>query len=288
MYSTIEPPSEDWKLSTLLSCITDQIQRSLDLQDILQVAVNEVRTFLQSDRVMVYKFHPDQSGQVIAESVDLERLPALLGLNFPVDDIPATHRELFVRSKVRSIVNVAEGKLGQSFLTGAETTLDAEEIVYRSLDSCHQEYLTAMGVQSSVVVPIIHHDRLWGLLVAHHAEAREIPLDELQILQMVVDQFAIAIAQAELLAQTEEKAQREAAINRITNLLHSLSTDRTASRLRRNGHCLEWSGWKIVFASYYLRCQSGSSPREPSNINGNAILLRHPTNFGETGTVSMD
>ncbi|UIE39730.1 GAF domain-containing sensor histidine kinase [Leptodesmis sichuanensis] len=224
MPNTIEPHTKDWKLSALLSGITEQIQRSLDLQNILQVAVNEVRAFLPSDRVMVYKFHPDESGQVIAESVDQQRLPSLLGLNFPADDIPTKHRELFVRSKVRSIVNVAARKIGQSAMPGAEITPDIEDITYRPLDACHQEYLTAMGVQSSVVVPIIHHERLWGLLVAHHSEPRTIPLEELQILQMVVDQFAVAIAQAELLAQAQDKAQRETTINRIADLLNSLST----------------------------------------------------------------
>lgn len=247
--------SQDWKLNELLSCITDQIQRSLDLQAILQVTVNEVRTFLHSDRVMVYKFHPDESGQVIAESVDLQRLPALLGLNFPADDIPPRHRELFVRCKVRSIVNVAAGKLGQSFLPGADTASaseileskpsESEAIAYRPLDSCHQEYLTAMGVKSSVVVPIIHQERLWGLLVAHHSEARDIPLDDLQMLQMVVDQFAVAIAQAELLAQAQKTAEREAAINRIGTLLHSLSTIELQAALEETVTALNGVGGRL-------------------------------------------
>lgn len=199
---------------------------------------------MPSDRVMVYKFHPDQSGQVIAESVDLQRLPSLLGLNFPADDIPPQHRELFVRSKVRSIVNVAAGKLGQSFLPVA-TTSEAEDIAYRPLDACHQEYLTAMGVHSSVVVPIIRHERLWGLLVVHHAEAREFPLEELQLLQMVVDQLTVAIAQAELLAQAQEKAQREAAINRIANLLHSLSTIALQAALEETVIALKGTGGRL-------------------------------------------
>ncbi len=245
MHSTSEPHSEDRKLSDLLSCITDRIQRSLDLQSILQAAVNEVRLFLQSDRVMVYKFHPNESGQVIAESVDLQRLPSLLGLNFPADDIPACHRELFVRSKVRSIVNVATGKIGQSVLPEADITLDAEEIAYRQVDPCHQKYLTAMGVQSSVVVPIVHQNHLWGLLVAHHAEARDIPLEELQMLQMVVNQFAVAIAQAELLAQAQEKAQREATINRIANLLHSLSTIELETALEETVAALNGVGGRL-------------------------------------------
>lgn len=245
MPNTIEPYTRDWKLSALLSSLTKQIQQSPDLQNILQVAVNEVRAFLLSDRVMVYKFHPNQSGQVIAESVDRQRLPSLLGLNFPADDIPTKHRELFVRSKVRSIVNVATGKIGQSVLSEGDVALNAEEIAYRQVDPCHQTYLTAMGVQSSVVVPIVHRDHLWGLLVAHHAEAREIPLEELQMLQMVVNHLAVAIAQAELLAQAQENAQREATINRIANLLHSLPTIELETALAETVSALNGVGGRL-------------------------------------------
>jgi light-regulated signal transduction histidine kinase (bacteriophytochrome) len=61
---------------------------SLELQEILTATVTEVRSFLQTDRVKVYRFHPDESGQVVAESITLNRLPSLLGLNFPAGDIP--------------------------------------------------------------------------------------------------------------------------------------------------------------------------------------------------------
>ncbi|MGQ9869871.1 GAF domain-containing sensor histidine kinase [Leptodesmis sp.] len=245
MHSPSEPHLENRKLTDLLSCITDSIQRSLDLQSILQAAANKVRLFLHCDRVMVYKFHPDESGQVIAESVNLQRLPSLLGLNFPKDDIPASYRELFVRSKVRSIVNVATGKIGQSILPEMDITLDAEEIAYRQVDPCHQKYLTAMGVQSSAVVPIIHQNHLWGLLVAHHAEARDIPLEELQMLQMVVNQFSVAIAQAELLCRVQEKAQREATVNRVADLLHSLSKLELQTALEETVTALNGSGGRL-------------------------------------------
>jgi GAF domain-containing protein len=270
MPNTIEPHTKDWKLSALLSSLTEQIQRSLDLQNILQAAVNEVRLFLRSDRVMVYKFHPNQSGQVIAESVDLQRLPSLLGLNFPANDIPASYRELFVQSKVRSIVNVATGKIGQSVLPEGDVALNAEEIAYRQVDPCHQTYLTAMGVQSSVVVPILHRDYLWGLLVAHHAEAREISLEELQILQMVVNQCAVAIAQAELLAQAQENAQREATINRIANLLHSLPTIELETALAETVSALNGVGGRLYLLPAVLNTAAeiamGHPPRSTTGI----------------------
>ncbi|MHC5722312.1 MAG: GAF domain-containing protein, partial [Nostoc sp.] len=80
-------------------------------------------------------------------------------------------------------------------------------IYYRQVDACHIQYLKAMGVQSSLVMPILHSDlqepsakpKLWGLLVFHHSQPREILKGELKVLQEVTDQVGIAIAQSNLL-----------------------------------------------------------------------------------------
>ncbi|QIR39747.1 GAF domain-containing protein [Tolypothrix sp. PCC 7910] len=209
----------------LLRRITDRIRRTLDLGDILTTTTTEVRSLLGTDRVMIYKFHSDGSGQVIAESIYNHRLPSLLGLNFPADDIPFYARELFVKSRVRSIVNVDKQQIGHSFLNNLETGENiAEEIYYRNVDPCHIKYLTAMGVQSSLVTPILHQDQLWGLLVSHHSESFAVGEQELEAVQMVVDQLSVAITQSNLLTQAHNKAEREATINRIATLLHSLPT----------------------------------------------------------------
>ncbi|WP_254449500.1 GAF domain-containing protein [Anabaena sp. UHCC 0253] len=210
---------------TLLRRITHSIRQSLELEDIITATTAEVRSLLGTDRVMIYRFNGDQSGQVIAESIYENRLPSLLGLNFPADDIPLHAREMFIQSRVRSVVNVDSQQIGQSSVSNlAREDNRYEDIYYRPVDPCHVEYLTAMGVKSSVVAPIIHEDQLWGLLVSHHSQAREVVEYELDAMQMVVEQLSVAIAHSNLLAQTRARAEREAIVNRIATLLHSLPT----------------------------------------------------------------
>jgi GAF domain-containing protein len=225
----ISNPEQDFPLcrheESLLRRITNRIRRSLELEEIITVTTAEVRSLLKTDRVMIYKFHADGSGQVIAESIYENRLPSLLGLNFPADDIPLTARELFIKSRVRSVVNVDTKEIGQSYLRDLENggTI-SEEICYRPVDPCHIEYLAAMGVKSSVVAPIFYQDELWGLLVSHNSETRLISEYELEAVQMVVDQLSVAIAQSTLLTQVRKTAEQEAIVNRISTLLHSLPT----------------------------------------------------------------
>lgn len=131
---------------SLLRRITNRIRRSLELEEIITVTTAEVRSLLKTDRVMIYKFHADGSGQVIAESIYNNRLPSLLGLNFPADDIPLSARELFIKLQVRSVVNVDTQEIGQIHLRDLDNgETISEEIRYRSVDSCHIEYLRAMG-----------------------------------------------------------------------------------------------------------------------------------------------
>ncbi|MHC5777198.1 GAF domain-containing protein [Nostoc sp.] len=222
-------PEQDLSLcrheESLLRRITNRIRRSLELEEIITVTTAEVRSLLKTDRVMIYKFHADGSGEVIAESIYENRLPSLLGLNFPADDIPLAARELFMKSRVRSVVNVDTQEIGQSHLYDLENgETRSEEIHYRPVDPCHIEYLTAMGVKSSVVAPILYQDQLWGLLVSHNSQARLISEYELEAVQMVVDQLSVAIAQSTLLTQVRKTAEREAIINRVATLLHSLPT----------------------------------------------------------------
>ncbi|NER99754.1 MAG: GAF domain-containing protein [Symploca sp. SIO1B1] len=208
----------------LLHRITNKIRQSLELQDILSATVAEMRSFLQTDRVKIYRFHPDASGQVIAESIAQQRLPSLKGLNFPATDIPPLAREMFIKARQRSIVDVASEQITLSrsdFTAEPTSSKPIREIFKRSVDPCHLEYLKAMGVLSSLVVPIFYQQRLWGLLVSHHSQPRAFSEQDLELVQLVAEQVSIAIAQSALLTQAREQVRQETMINQITPLLHS-------------------------------------------------------------------
>src|SRR4028119_357105 len=94
----------------LLNRLTTRIRQSLELKEILTTTAQEIRSFLGTDRVKIYRFNPDDSGDVIAESINGTRLPSLFGLRFPAEDVPSTARELFVKARQRVIVDVAAGR----------------------------------------------------------------------------------------------------------------------------------------------------------------------------------
>ncbi|WP_442944402.1 GAF domain-containing protein [Nostoc sp.] len=186
----------------------------------------------------------------MAESVNCDRLPSLLGQHFPAEDIPFADRKLFLKARQRSIVDVEAQQIGLSPLDSSETTeaLDENDIRFRVVDSCHVEYLTSMGVQSSLVVPILHRDQLWGLLVSHHSSPREVSERELQVVQLVADQLSIAIAQNTLLEQTHAQADQEATINCMAKLLHSMTEMQLQQALELTVSALQAAGGRIYIA----------------------------------------
>ncbi len=207
----------------LLHQITDRIRRSLELDEILSVTVREIRAFLQVDRVKIYRFDPDGSGQVVAESIQDRNLPSLLGLHFPAEDIPAQSRQQFIQCRTRIIVDVMRSRKSVHQLKNRNigNRDSAEDIRYAPVDPCHVEYLLSMGVRASLTVPILYRNRLWGLLAVHHARSRHFCERELQIVQLLVDQVSIAIAQSDLLERARGQTQSEQTAEQISRLLHS-------------------------------------------------------------------
>ncbi|PSN18056.1 diguanylate cyclase [filamentous cyanobacterium CCP5] len=207
----------------LLHQITSRIRQSLELEQVLEAAVKEIQQFLAVDRVKVYRFDDDGSGQVIAEAVNTSTLPSLLHLHFPAADIPDHARTLFLKSRLRVIVDVDTQRKFSSFLEADSQVMRpsaGEQISYAPVDPCHVRYLKAMGVASSLVMPILHHQQLWGLLAVHHSGARKFSFRELQTLQFLADQLEIAIAQAHLLKSAQQEARNEESVNRISHILH--------------------------------------------------------------------
>lgn len=274
-------PSGSVSVDRLLRRITRCTLQSLALSEIFQIAIAEVQQFLAVDRVMLYQFQPDQSGQVIAESRSVsERLPSLQGLYFPADDIPDAARELFIAAKVRNVVDVASGQISQSRLYDPDSgEIIPADWIMRPLDPCHQMYLTAMGVKSSLTVPVFYQDQLWGLLVVHHAQPREIPFDQLTGVQLVVDQLGIAISQSHYIQQAQKKAERKIVANQITAHLASHMEFDLPSTLAIIVEAIGGSGGRLTLDPEALKIAIGMT--EPLSLSaltytyGNQPVMTH-------------
>lgn len=241
-----------------------------EFPSILAVTASEIRNYLGTDRVKIYQFHPDGSGQVVAESIRENRLPSLLGLNFPSDDIPDYIRESYIQSRTYSIINLDNQQI--SFSPSSNFSSPEPEFANytsRALDPCHLEYLTAMGVKFSLVIPILLNQKLWGLLVSHHCEPLIIPKQQLEDVQATVDQLAVAIAQASLIAEAREQGEREATINQITTYFGSLPHLNLQKPLEETLQAFHGSGGRLYINTSAFEVKPSLNGHSPPSLNPN-------------------
>ena len=122
---------------------------------------------LPYDRVMVYRFAPDGSGEVIAERA-IDSCEPFIGLHYPATDIPKQARDLYTKTKARLIVDT---QAPERTIKQTVPPIDLTQVVSRAVSPYHLKYLSNMGTGSTASVAIELDGKLWGL-VSLHADTR--------------------------------------------------------------------------------------------------------------------
>ena len=176
----------------LFAEVTLKIRQSLQLQEILQTAVTEVRTILNADRVLVYRLWANGTGSGVAEEV-LPGFPTVLGYTFSEEVFPEDSRQRYFQGRVGSVTNVEKDQ---------------------AIAPCLVDYLRQFKVAAKLVVPIVAQGELWGLLIAHQCDRpRHWTDSETELLKQLADQIGIALTQAQLLEQEIRQRQELARSN---------------------------------------------------------------------------
>ncbi|MFM1843518.1 MAG: phytochrome-like protein cph2 [Cyanobacteriota bacterium] len=169
---------------TITNLIALKIRQSLDLQTILDGAVQEVQKNLKADRVLIYRLTPETdiiSGEILAEAVVPPWTASL-------------HQQ--VRDECLQASAIEKYHYGHAFVVN--------DVAASDLSNCHKQLLERFQVKANLAVPILfsdqtaHTDYLWGLLIAHQCGSpRQWNPHDVHFLQGLSVQLAIAINQAQ-------------------------------------------------------------------------------------------
>ena len=164
----------------LIAKIALHIRQYLDLEEILNAIVQEVRFFLKADRAVVYQFNPDMSGMLVAEAL-LPPWETCLHRQLSDEHFPET--------------------MGGAYREGR--VFVAPDVYKANLSECHLQMLEQFPTRASLIVPILRPnnktDPLWGLLCTYQCfEPRVWEETDIRLLQRLSVQLAIAIQQAQL------------------------------------------------------------------------------------------
>ncbi len=218
----------------LLNEVITQTRKSLDLSVIVATAMNQVKEFLELDRLVVYKFdeldinsHSDRS-----RHNNSQNLSTYSG---------CVVYEVLGNNTISSVLNYSEQrclmpstKCWQKYRQGFTLAVSDVEKTY-ALEECLLKYLTKIRVKAKFVAPIVFEEKLWGLLIAHQCDTtRDWTENEQVLLTSVAEQLAIAIHQSELMQSLEsDKLTLEQRVKDRTIELHdALVAAESANRLR--------------------------------------------------------
>lgn len=197
---------QSYKLAAkAITCL--QSLPSGSMETLCDTMVNEVFELTGYDRVMAYKFHDDDHGEVICEMTK-PGLDPYLGLHYPATDIPQAARFLFMKNKVRMIcdcrakhVQVLQDENLPFDLTLCGSTL-------RAPHGCHLQYMENMNSIASLVMAVVVNEgeeeesnsapgqkrkRLWGLVVCHNTTPRFVPFPLRYACEFLAQVFAIHV-----------------------------------------------------------------------------------------------
>ena len=168
-------------------------RRTID--DLADLAAEAFRDATGFDRVMVYRFLPDDSGSVIAERT-ANGLNPFLNHRFPATDIPKQARELYVRNIIRVIPDV--GYTPAPMLSAIEgPPLDMSRCDLRAISPIHIQYLKNMGVGASASMSIVVDGHLWGLVACHHNGPRRLNFDDRMVCRLLASALSQQVSRVE-------------------------------------------------------------------------------------------
>ncbi|OKH31618.1 hypothetical protein NIES2119_28225 [[Phormidium ambiguum] IAM M-71] len=254
----------------LLNQVTTQIRDSLELPVILKTAVEQVRHFLQADRLLIYQFqHPLSAIQELEmgdkEILEFYELAARQELYPEESSLTQTEIDNKLEQNFEQEVNERRifGKVTYQALASDNIPsilgFSEEERCFTYVPNCREKYrkgftlavkdiettyifhpcilnlMRHCQVRAKLVVPILIQEQLWGLLIAHQCfEPRQWQDNEKKFLTHIAEHLAIAIYQAQLYAEVQQQKQtlEKRVIDRTQELHDAMLLAQSANRAK--------------------------------------------------------
>jgi two-component system sensor histidine kinase/response regulator len=205
-----EALQESLQREKALSTAIEKMRQTLDIETIFATTTEELRQAIKCDRVLLYRFNPDWSGEFVAESVS-QKWPSLLqrsnraSLNNAI-----SHKDCVVKnlSNTNSLQDTYLQKTQGGAYSQGIHYLAVPDIYQAGFKPCYVQLLERLQARSYITVPIFCGDKLWGLLATYqNQKPRQWKETEINVVVHFGNQLGVALQQAELLAKTRQQSE---------------------------------------------------------------------------------
>jgi DICT domain-containing protein/signal transduction histidine kinase len=223
--------AEKERKERLVNSITSAVRRSLDPNEILNVAVEELGQVLGAGRCLIYRCKAtDATAQLNYEYLDptcsgVKKIPSLAGRNWTLQGNP-----LF-----EEVVQQQEPVYIQ------DTQTDARLAVIKDGDATLQALTQSWQIRSWLMAPLLHQNQLLGMVELHYCGMTPHALQrhELEMIEAIATQIGVALIQAESFANLEDLNQQLEALDRTRSNLIAITGHELRTPLSTIQVCLE-------------------------------------------------
>lgn len=190
--------------------IIDKIRCSQDIQTIFIVTTQELRRFLECDRLIIYQFNEDWSGQILAESVGADWNSLLVEQNnhevltngyVQKDCCLLRDWSKGTRGDILQQDSFLQSTQGGEYAQGKQFSV-VDDIYHQGFPDCYIQALEQYQAKAYLLVPIFQGENLWGLLGAYQNQSpRTWSTSEIELMRQIATHLAVALQQAEYINQ---------------------------------------------------------------------------------------
>ena len=201
--------------------LTNRIRQSLDWTAICKTTTTDLRKLLSADRVAIYRFNDDWSGEFVFESVgsdwvslvEAQKTNDLISKN--VNDCSV---KLLEHHKADTYL---QSSAGGAFVQGEIFRL-CPDIYEAGFSDCYIEVLESYQARAYAIIAVYIENKLWGLLAAYQNDCpRDWQEDDINLLVQVAEQLGVALNQAEYVQTIERQSSQ------LKQALQDLKTSQT-------------------------------------------------------------
>ncbi|MEH2289258.1 GAF domain-containing protein [Nostoc sp.] len=252
--------------------IIEKIGQATDIRTLFRIITQELRRFLKCDRVVVYQFYPDWSGEIIAESI-AAGWSSLLEMQ-EQDSILKTGLISSERCNVKDYGSPIKPD-ADTYLKETQGGIYAKGTRFRKVNDiyaagfspCYLESLEKFQAKAYIIVPIFRAGNLWGLLAAYqNSDVRKWTEEEAGTLLQIAEPLSIAVQQAEYIEQLRLKNIEMTQVAEIENALA-----RMADRVRHSQEPEKIYRTTLVELRQLFKCDRLAIYRFDSNWSGEFI-----------------
>ncbi|MCC5656117.1 GAF domain-containing protein [Nostoc sp. XA010] len=197
----------------VIAQIVDEIRSPIDIETIFKTTTQEIRQLLQADRVTIFSFNADWSGNFVAESF-AEGWTPLIGIEPAMSTTGYAYADTYLQQT-------------QGGRYANNQTFTVNDIYQAGLTNCHVTLLEQFQAKAFATAPILQGDKLWGVIAAYqNSSPRQWQSYEVESLSKIGTQIGVAVRHHKLLTYAQYQAEQQKTLTSvITRIRESLDLD---------------------------------------------------------------